>query len=195
MTSALASQLEKMERFFFMLLYAPIDGSLSVPVQGETWLQKEMYALSRIFPDIEEDADFEAYHYGSFSESVDEVKDQYKNSKYVTRDPQGQLQLSAKGLELAEEVWRAATFEERRAVQGVKQAYNDMGRDELLLFMYGTYPETAENSDVRERIMANRRRLALNLYKKGKVSYQKAAELAGMRLDDFMQQVKILVNQ
>jgi predicted HTH domain antitoxin len=43
--------------------------------------------------------------------------------------------------------------------------------------------------------MANRRRLALNLYKKGKVSYQKAAELAGMRLDDFMQQVKILVNQ
>lgn len=195
MTSALASQLEKMERFFFMLLYAPIDGSLSVPVHGETWLQKEMYALSRIFPDIEEDADFEAYHYGSFSESVDEVKDQYKNSKYVTKDPQGQLQLSAKGLELAEEVWRAATLEERRAVQEVKQAYNDMGRDELLLFMYGTYPETAENSDVRERIMANRRRLALNLYKKGKVSYQKAAELAGMRLDDFMQQVKILVNQ
>ena len=195
MTSALASQLEKMERFFFMLLYAPIDGSLSVPVQGETWLQKEMYALSRIFPDIEEDADFEAYHYGSFSESVDEVKDQYKNSKYVTKDPRGQLQLSAKGLELAEEVWRAATPEERRAVQEVKQAYNDMGRDELLLFMYGTYPETAENSDVRERIMANRRRLALNLYKKGKVSYQKAAELAGMRLDDFMQQVKILVNQ
>jgi predicted HTH domain antitoxin len=195
MTAALASQLEKMERFFFMLLYAPIDGSMSVPVQGETWLQKEMYALSRIFPDIEEDADFEAYHYGSFSESVDEVKDQYKNSKYVTRDPRGQLQLSAKGLELAEEVWRAATPEERRAVQGVKQAYNDMGRDELLLFMYGTYPETAENSDVRERIMANRRRLALNLYKKGKVSYQKAAELAGMRLDDFMQQVKILVNQ
>ena len=195
MTSALASQLEKMERFFFMLLYAPIDGSLFVPVQGETWLQKEMYALSRIFPDIEEDADFEAYHYGSFSESVDEVKDQYKNSKYVTRDPRGQLKLSAKGLELAEEVWRAATFEERRAVQDVKQAYNDMGRDELLLFMYGTYPKTAENSDVRERIMANRRRLALNLYKKGKVSYQKAAELAGMRLDDFMQQVKILVNQ
>jgi predicted HTH domain antitoxin len=195
MTSALASQLEKMERFFFMLLYAPIDGSLFVPVQGETWLQKEMYALSRIFPDIEEDADFEAYHYGSFSESVDEVKDQYKNSKYVTRDPRGQLQLSAKGLELAEEVWRAATLEERRAIQEVKQAYNDMGRDELLLFMYGTYPETAENSDVRERIMANRRRLALNLYKKGKVSYQKAAELAGMRLDDFMQQVKILVNQ
>jgi predicted HTH domain antitoxin len=195
MTSTLASQLEKIERFFFMLLYAPIDGSLFVPVQGETWLQKEMYALSRIFPDIEEDADFEAYHYGSFSESVDEVKDQYKNSKYVTRDPRGQLQLSAKGLELAEEVWRAATFEERRAVQEVKQAYNDMGRDELLLFMYGTYPETAENSDVRERIMANRRGLALNLYKKGKVSYQKAAELAGMRLDDFMQQVKILVNQ
>ena len=195
MTSVLASQLEKMERFFFMLLYAPIDSSPSVPVQGETWLQKEMYALSRIFPDIEEDAGFEAYHYGSFSESVDEVKDQYKNSKYVIRDPRGQLQLSAKGLELAEEVWRVATFEERRAVQEVKQAYNDMGRDELLLFMYGTYPETAENSDVRERIMANRRRLALNLYKKGKVSYQKAAELAGMRLDDFMQQVKILVNQ
>ena len=195
MTSVLASQLEKMERFFFMLLYAPIDGSLSVPVQGETWLQKEMYALSRIFPDIDEDAGFEAYHYGSFSESVDEVKDQYKNSKYVIRDPRGQLQLSAKGLELAEEVWRAATLEERHAVQEVKQAYNDMGRDELLLFMYGTYPETAENSDVRERIMANRRRLALNLYKKGKVSYQKAAELAGMRLDDFMQQVKILVNQ
>lgn len=195
MTSALVSQLDKIERFFFMLLYAPIDGSLFVPVKGETWLQKEMYALSRIFPDIEEDTGFEAYHYGSFSERIDEIKDQYKNSKYVTKDTRGQLQLSAKGSELAKEVWRVAPIEERRFVQKVKRIYNDMEMDELLLFMYWTFPETAEESNVRERIMANRHRLAINLYNKGKVSYQKAAELAGMRLDDFMQQVKIRVNQ
>lgn len=193
MTSALASQLEKIERFFFMLLYAQVDDSPSVSVQGETWLQKEMYALSRIFPEIAEDADFEAYRYGSFSESVDEVKDQYENSKYVDRNARGGIELSPKGRELAEDVWASASDDERQAVREVKKVFNDMNLDELLLYMYRTYPETAENSSVRDRVLGNRFRLAVSLYRKEKVSYQKAAELADMRLDEFMRRVKMQV--
>lgn len=195
MSSAMAARLEKMEQVFFMLLYAPVDGGGPEPVRGETWLQKEMYALSRVFPDLEEDANFEDYQYGSYSESVDEVKDQYENSKYLDRGSKGEIQLSAKGRALAVEVWSAASEEERQAVREIKEVFNDMSLDELLLFMYQTYPETAESSSVRDRVLCNKLRLAMSLYRKGKVSYQKAAELAGMRLDDFMQRVKMLVNQ
>lgn len=194
MYSALTSRLEKMERVFFMLLYAPVDSREPEPVRGKVWLQKEMYALSKVFTDLEEDAGFEAYHYGSFSESVEEVKDQYENSKYVDRGRRDEIQLSAKGRALAAEVWGSASEEERQAVLEIKEVFNDMSLDELLLYMYQTYPETAENSSVRDRVMGNKFRLAVSLYRKGKVSYQKAAELADMGLDDFMQRVKMHVN-
>jgi hypothetical protein len=187
-------ELTQVERFFFLLLYTPIDDRPE-PIRGDTWLQKEMFAISKNEPIVEEETDYDAYRYGSFSDTVDEIEDQYRISKYVEKTPDGRIHLTQRGEKLASSVWQTTNTHTRKLVQDIKKEYNDMSQNELLLFMYVTYPETAENSDVKDRILRDRCPLAISLLKKGKVSVQKAAELAGMGLDDFITKSKMSTKQ
>lgn len=187
--------LEPAERFFFLLLYAPECGNKAKPIRGKIWLQKEMYAISRNVPSLIETLDYDNFRFGSFSDTVEELKDQYELSKYVESSGGGSIRLTQKGEKLAWEVWQTADPQETSLVQDIKEEFNDMNEDELLLFMYVTYPETAENSDVKDRILNNRLPLSISLLRKGKISVQKAAELSGMKLDDFLHIVKPNTNQ
>jgi predicted HTH domain antitoxin len=187
------NRLTNAERFFFLLLYAPSDNNCPTPVKGSTWLQKELFAISKSVPLVEEEADYDAYRYGSFSETIDEIFDQYEISKYVEKDTSGNIYLTTKGDKLSSALWESTDEQNRGLVCDIKREFNDMTLNELLLFMYVTYPETAENSDVRDKILRDRRSIALNLLRKGKVTLQKAAELAGMGLEDFIQLAKTSV--
>lgn len=183
------SRLEQSEQFFFLLLYAPARGRTSEPVRGKTWLQKQMYVISRNVPLLRNQVAYDSFRYGSFSETVEEIKDQYQISKYVD-SLKGTIELTTKGKELASQIWQHATPQTQKLVQDVKEEFNDMTEDELLLFMYVTYPDTAEDSDVKDRILQERFPLSVNLLKKCKVSLQKAAELAGMNVVDFTNKIR-----
>lgn len=184
-------RLVRSEQFFFLLLYAPASGRTSEPIRGKTWLQKEMYVISRNIPLLLDEMSYDSFRYGSFSETVEEIKDQYQISNYV-ESPKGMIQLTPKGEKLALSIWQTIDPETRKLVQDVKEEFNDMTEDELLLFMYATYPDTAESSDVKDRIMRERFPLSVSLLKKGKVSLQKAAELAGMNIIDFTRKAKAI---
>lgn len=183
-------RLEQSEQFFFLLLYAPVCGRTSEPIRGKTWLQKQMYAISRNIPLLRNEMAYDNFRYGSFSETVEEIKDQYQISKYVDTS-KGTIRLTPKGEKLASQIWQVVTPETQKLVQDIKEEFNDMTEDELLLFMYVTYPDTAEHSDVHARIIKERYPISVSLLKKGKVSLQKAAELAGMNLGDFMKQTRM----
>jgi predicted HTH domain antitoxin len=122
---------------------------------------------------------------------VEEIKDQYQISKYVDTS-KGTIRLTPKGEKLASQIWQVVTPETQKLVQDIKEEFNDMTENELLLFMYVTYPETAENSDVKVRILKERFPLSVSLLRKGKVSLQKAAELAGMNIIDFTRRAKAI---
>lgn len=182
-------RLEQSEQFFFLLLYAPVCGRISEPIRGKTWLQKQMYVVSRNISSIRNQMAYDNFRYGSFSETVEEIKDQYQISKYVDAS-KGGICLTSKGEKLASQIWQLVEPQTQKLVQDIKEEFNDMTEDELLLFMYVTYPDTAESSDVRDRILKERLPLSVSLLKKGKVSLQKAAELAGMNLSDFMNKIE-----
>jgi predicted HTH domain antitoxin len=186
----MVNRLTNAERFFFLLLYAPLDDTCPIPVKGSTWLQKELFAISKNVPLVEEEANFDAYRYGSFSETIDEISDQYELSKYIERDSSGSIYLTQKGNRLSAALWASTDTKSRELVCDIKKEFNDLTLNELLLYMYVTYPETAENSDVRDRVLHDRRVLSLSLLRKGKVTVQKASELAGMSLVDFIELVK-----
>jgi predicted HTH domain antitoxin len=185
-------RLEQSEQFLFLLLYAPVCGRISEPVRGKTWLQKEMYVISRNIPLLHDELAYDTFRYGSFSETVEEIKDQYQISNYV-ESPKGMIRLTLKGEKLASCIWQTISPQTRKLVQDVKEEFNDMTEDELLLFMYVTYPDTAEVSDVKDRIMKERFPLSVSLLKKGKVSLQKAAELAGMNVEEFMCKARAVI--
>lgn len=76
--------------------------------------------------------------------------------------------------------------EKLKLIDEVKEWLNDLSDDELTALIYFSFPEMAVESRELERIRRKRRMLAASLYAKGKVSLEKAADIAGMSLVDFM---------
>ncbi len=67
---------------------------------------------------------------------------------------------------------------------------NDLTTQEIYLFMYVTFPDQAVESVVRSKVLANRKMLARSLYRKRKISLEKAAELAGTNLESFLAEAR-----
>jgi len=76
------------------------------------------------------------------------------------------------------------------AIEDFKAFINDLSVDEVLLFVYVTYPEYTYESARLHNILQKRKPLSASLYRKGKVSLEKAAFLAGMNLESYLDYLK-----
>ena len=102
-------QLDAVERYLLLLLYAPDHtDKFAQPVRGRTWLQKEMFLLSKLTGELEEKTEYDPNIMGSYSQIVDEVEDQFYISEYEERLGDS-MKLSLEGKRLAEEVWSGAS--------------------------------------------------------------------------------------
>jgi len=73
----------------------------------------------------------------------------------------------------------------------IKSELNDLTEDELLGFIYFTFPEMTIESVKFEKIKPKRMNIALSLYAKSKISLGKALEIAGMNIDTFIKEAKL----
>ena len=175
-----------MEKYFLLLLAAPGSKPRGhEPVSGGVWLQKEMFFISKNVPELEELTGFEDYKFGKYSEVLEDVLEQFITDAYVNLAG-NKIELTKKGNGLAEHVWSSASKEERDLVQDIKSTLNDMTSEEVLGFAYAAYPEMKRYSEFASKFEDNRVRIAVSLLKKGKVSKEKAAEIAGMPLEKFL---------
>lgn len=182
--------LSSVERFLLLLMAAPGNQpSGHEPVKGKTWLQKEMFFISRNVPELDELAGFEDYKFGAYSEVIDDVLDQFLTDRYVEVDS-GKIQLTGKGAPFAKDLWDGALKNEKDIIQEVKALLNDMTNDELLGFSYSAYPNMKRFSDFAKTFEAEKVKIAASLLRKGKVSREKAAEIAGLPLTEFLTRAK-----
>lgn len=180
--------LEPAERYLLLLLRAPgSGGKQGEPVKGNLWLQKELYLVSRNVKQLTED--FEAYRLGPFSEAVEEYESQLRVSHFIDVTPAG-IKLTSKGQEIAEGIWNQASKDDQALVSQVKSLLNDLSRDELLVLVYSTFEESTVNSDIKADIEAKRMEAAVSLFRKRKVTLERAAEIAKMSLPQFMRLLK-----
>lgn len=181
--SGLVELLTDLDKHLLVLLYS--NGQ--EPVKGETWLQKEMFLIGKNVKEIGEK--FGGYLKGPFSEEVEKSANQFERSDYLKRD-QRKISLTSKGMQLAKEIWNSMNEEDKKMVEDMKALLNDLTYDELLVFIYTSYPETTEESDVKGYVEKNRLPASIKLLRKGKISVEKAAEVAGIPLLDFYQELK-----
>ena len=183
-------ELNAVERYFLLLLYAPdYTEKFAQPIRGRTWLQKEMFLLSKLVRGLGEQTEYDPNIMGSYSLIVDEVEDQFYISEFAERIGDS-LKLSLEGRKLAEEVWIRTSEEEKQIASGVKTLLNDMSQLELLGFIYTEYPETAINSEKKLEVEARRLDIAISLLQKGKVPLEKAAEIAKQPVEAFLQRLR-----
>jgi predicted HTH domain antitoxin len=182
--------LEPLEKYYLMLLYAPdARGKLAQPIAGRTWCQKELFLVSKHVPELGENADYAPYIMGSYSEVVEEIQDQFYISGF-TEMADGAIRLSLEGKKMAEATWMSADERERQVVSNVKTLLNDLSYLELLGLVYTEYPDSAIKSEMVAAVDSKRLQIALNLFRKGKVSAEKAAGIASLSTQEFSRILK-----
>lgn len=180
-------ELEPIEKFFLLLLYAPDSTQkFARPIRGQTWLQKQMFLLSKIIHTLADETDYNAHIMGSYSGAVEEIEDQFHISGFTERI-EGTIKLSLDGKKLAEESWRNSSQAEKDAVTNVKTLLNDLSYWDLLGLVYTKYPDSAVNSEKLEEVNQRRPAIAISLLTKGKVPVEMAARIAGKPIDKFLQ--------
>jgi len=169
---------------FLILLLGSRNGE---PVKGKTWLQKEMFLITKN-TGLKEEVYFEPHFYGPYSETVDTELENLEILGLAAEN--GEIRLTGKGKEVYANLLKIASPEKLGLIGEIKEELNDLDEDELLAYIYFSYPETTKEAVRFENIKRKRVKLAVRLYAKEKVSLGKASEIAGMNIKAFMDEIR-----
>ncbi|NAZ26513.1 MAG: hypothetical protein GU343_03215 [Nanoarchaeota archaeon] len=98
--------------------------------------------------------------------------------------------LTEKGIEEAEKIFKEFSKKEIDILEEVLDLFDGTTNDEILAVFYFKVPGFSELSGPLPKIVKNRKKLAISLYRKGKISIGAASEIAGMNIKDFMEMLK-----
>jgi uncharacterized protein YwgA len=168
--------LSPLEKYILMLLYA--GGG----AEGQLWLQKEVFVLSRALEELAEEVDFEAFGYGPYSEAVEECRNALENSGLVAG-----TQLTEEGRVIAATLWETVSSQEKEVIKATVEFFESLSRDELLLYICVMYPNMIEKSKEMDRILKQREKIALKMLRDEKVSLSLAAMLAGLSAEEMLE--------
>lgn len=159
------------------------------PLKGKVAFQKEMFLIADYIDKIREQAEFIPHTFGPYSEAAENEIGNLKSLGLVREERQA-YHITPTGVEAIGKVRPVFTDEEIEAIADFKEFLNDLTQDELLLFVYVSHPEFTEESGVYEKVIRKRIPIAISLYKKGKVSLEKAAFLAGLPEEKFLDKAR-----
>jgi len=155
-----------------------------MPVTGKVWFQKELFLVSKNLPRLDVETEFEGSLMGPYSENADAALDQLRIEGLV--ECNGKIKLTDKGQNVAESLKAKATKETQELLSDMKSFFNDMTEDELLAYVYFSYPDMTIESIKFEEIKTKRVSIAICLFAKNKVSIGKAAQIAGTSQESFI---------
>lgn len=179
----ISKSLDNVEKIFLMLLRA----GKNKPIPGNLWLQKEMFMIAKNLQPLENYLEFQPHLQGPYSESVENKLQNLEYKGFVSKRDRN-IELTERGKEIVNEFYPSASKELIDLIEDVKNFVNDLTQDELLLYVYYTYGMASESYEL-ENIEQKREKLAKRLYKKGKVSLEKASELAGLSIFKFKREI------
>lgn len=163
-----------------LMLY--VAGSEGKDLKSKVKMQKVMFLISDAFPDIfGDDIRFEAHKKGPYSQTVEDYLESMEDV--------GLINLPSCSLtEFGKEVSSGAVPREplKGVVDSMKDLVTHLSEDEMLLMIYNDFPEYRRNSEEWDRISAERSKLAERMLSKHVVSAARAAELAGVSEDQFL---------
>lgn len=164
-----------------IILYS-LGASNNSPINNKTKLQKMLFLISNVFPDYQELIDFEPHLFGPYSEDVEVIIEDLiriglvdnKGNKYF---------LTKKGIDLYSHLKPKNDL--MHVIEDYKEFLNDLTNNELLTFIYVSYPEYIEESVKWDELKRRRVPIAISLLEKQKVSFSKAAQIAGLSVKEF----------
>lgn len=158
-------------------------GSLNnTPLRSKVKIQKLLFLVSLIFPEYKELLEFEPHLFGPYSEILDNVIEDLVKLELVKVEG-SKYKLTEKGFELYNQL--KPKKELVGVIEDFKNFLNDLSDDEILTFIYVSYPKFIGESAKWDELKKDRVKMAVSLLKKEKVSFSKAAEISGMSVFEF----------
>ena len=158
-------------------------------IKGKVVFQKEIFLISNYIKKIEDKADFIPHSFGPYSESAEISMDELVSLGLVEKSDNG-YKISKDGILALNKVKHIFSDEELEAIDDFKDFMNNLQNDEILLFVYVSFPDFTKESAVFQRVIDKRLPYSASLYKKGKISLEKAAFLAGISIEKFLDYLK-----
>jgi len=168
-----------------LLILALLRADNKEGIRGKLFLQKEVFLIVNFIKEMKSSADFEAHFYGPYSESVEYAVEHLLSYKLV-EEKMGKYVITHSGIDVFEELKNRLSEDKLEAIEDFKVFLNDLSQKELLVFIYSSFPEFTTESGIKDEVYKGRVPVAISLYRKNKVSLEKAASLAGMPLEDFI---------
>jgi predicted HTH domain antitoxin len=157
---------------------------------SRTHIQKAMFLASLHISELAARAEFNPYRMGPWGEEVNDILERMQVNNLVTSsNNKGSIALTRSGQERAREAWSRLTTAQRQVLREIADTVNRMTVDELLLYIYTVYGYS-EKSDVLEKLLRRRRQLAASMLRKGIVSTELAARIAGEPLPAFIRYLR-----
>lgn len=168
---------------YMLLLFHALNEK---PIKNKINIMKMLYFISLNVPSLENEFNFEADNYGPSSDVVERNLESLNQENFLKEDKNG-FQLN----NLGKEYLNSRNFDDidYELIEDMKELFDGLTSDEVCALTYFTFPDTTSESVILDRIIKNRQILALNLYKKNKISVEKASEIAGIPL---MEMYKLL---
>jgi predicted HTH domain antitoxin/uncharacterized protein YwgA len=156
-------------------------------VRGKLWFQKELFLIAQNSGELAEEADFESDFIGPYSEIADEELEQLRREGIVSKE---KVELTPLGRDVANRLRGHISPAILELISEMKRFLNNLTKEELLGFIYYSYPKMRIDSVEFAEIDKNREQIATSLFGKGKVSLGKAALIAGMSQADLINALK-----
>lgn len=161
-----------------------------VAQQDHLWVQKIAFLFLRLMEQSEGRAGVEGegyapHDYGPYSEEVVGALDNLLSMKLLSEGPGKTFKPSPAGALLADSIL-ASKDQARQAIESILDVIAGLSAREIILYVYATSPEWAEESVVRDVLQDRAARLALakKLFVGGKISESRAAQIAGVPLSE-----------
>lgn len=156
------------------------------PVKGKTTFQKEMFLIGNFMSEIGEEADFFPHAFGPYSEASEIGLNNLISLGLVEEKSKGTYIITKNGHDVLKILSGTFSSEEKMSIADFKNFFSNLTNDELLLFVYVSYPDYVDESIVYFKVMKNRVKNSFSMYKKGAVSLEKAAFLAGLNIENYL---------
>jgi len=152
------------------------------PIRSKIKIQKILFLISNVFKGFQNLLEFEPHLFGPYSETLDYVLESLIKLGLVKKEGSS-YRLTDDGQDLVESL--KPKPELINVINDFKSFLNDLSDDEILVFIYASYPQFISESVKWDDLKPRRVSIAHSLLNKGKISFSKAAEIAGMSSGDF----------
>lgn len=155
------------------------------PIRRKILFQKIAFLSLKNFNNLFRLADFKPHKFGPYSAPLENLSSQLSRLGDIHINEKGNYEITEAGKKYLNNLHHQLQDEEsqrvdkklERVIDSIKQDFNEFTTDEILAFIYKSFPEYVEPSIIADEL--NYKKIFLKMYEKGKIGISKIAELMG----------------